>query len=231
MRPPVVLAVTVFGAILALVGIVVGQVALVILGVVLAVFVWGIRAMSATQARVDDSVDHLSPESRILVRPLKLIYNEMQEASKSKAESISPYLTEQALAESKRLLDQSVAALLLRDKLVRGGRGRYEANKSIGDLQIRLDSSTTEEEKASLKSALQARQQEVAHYDSLLPGISKIESSVKQAEAAMAEMRARMIASAPSGIAEQGSDPLREAVGRMQALSSSLSEAQEMLQR
>jgi methyl-accepting chemotaxis protein len=61
-------------------------------------------------------------------------------------------------------------------------------------------------------------------------GIKKIESSVKQAEAAMAEMRARMISGSSAGLAEQGSDPLREAVGRMKALSSSLSEAQEMLQ-
>jgi hypothetical protein len=54
---------------------------------------------------------------------------------------------------------------------------------------------------------------------------------VKQAEAAMAEMRARLISSASTGLAELGSDPLREAVGRMQALSSSLSEAQDILQR
>lgn len=231
MRLPVVLGITILGAILAIVGIVVGQVALVVLGIVLAIFVWGLKAMSTTQANVDDSIDHLSPESRILIRPLKRIYSEMQEATKGKAESISPYLAEQALAESKRLLDQSVAALLLRDKLVREGRGRYEANKSVDDLQARLDSSTTEDEKASLKSALDARHQEIAHYDSLQPGIAKIESSVKQAEAAMAEMRARMISSSSSGLAEQGSDPLRDAVGRMQALSSSLTEAQEMLRR
>lgn len=206
-----------------------GQVMLVILGVAVAVFVLGVRAMSMTQAKVDNSIDQLSPESRILVRPLKRIYLELEESQKGKSEQISPYLAEEALSESKRLLDHSVEALLLRDKLVREGRGRYEANKSVNDLQTRLDSSVSEEEKASLQSALEARRQELTHYDTLLPGIAQIESSVKQAEAAMAEMRARMISSSASGLAATGTDPLREAVGRMQALSSSLTEAQEML--
>jgi hypothetical protein len=230
-RPAAYLAAAIATILLVLFGIVLGKVALVIVGVAVGLFVAGIAAMGATQNRVDNSMDHLSPESRILVHPLKRIYNEMQEAARGKSENISSYLAEEALAESKRLLDQSIAALLLRDKLIREGRGRYEANKSVEDLQTRMNSSTSDEEKASLQSALAARQQEISHYDSLLPGISKIESSVKQAEAAMAEMRARMISSSSTGLAEQGSDPLREAVGRMQALSSSLSEAQDMLQR
>lgn len=225
------MSVLIAGAALALVGILLGQIGLVILGAALAVLMLGITSMRATQSKVADVTDQLSPESRILIRPLRHIYLEMQEAATGKSESISPYLAEEALSESKRLLDQSAAALLLRDRLVREGRGRYEASKSVTDLEARLASSTSEEEKASLQSALDARRQEIGHYDSMLPGIAKIESSVKQAEAAMAEMRARMLSTSSTGLAEQGSDPLREAVGRMKALSSSLSEAQDMLQQ
>ena len=215
----------------AVVATLVGQVALAVLGIAVAVFIVGVASMRATQNRVVDVTDDLSPESRILIRPLKRIYEQMQEAAEGKGEMISPYLAQEALAESKRLLDQSAAALTLRDRLVREGRGKYEATKSLADLELRLASSTSDEERASLQSALDARRQEVGHYDSLQPGIARIESSVKQAEAAMSEMRARMASASSSGLAEQGSDPLREAVGRMQALSSSLSEAQEMLQR
>ena len=82
-----------------------------------------------------------------------------------------------------------------------------------------------------MKSALDARTQEIGHYDQLKQGIAKIETSVKQAEAAMAEMRARLVSSGSADVAALGSDPLREAVGRMQALIASLTEAQEMLQK
>jgi len=217
--------------VLALIGIVINSVPLVILGVILALAIVAFQSLSKTRAiHASDQYDQLSAESRILVRPLKKIYEEMAQAAEGKSETISPYIAQEALSESDHLLKQSVAALLLRDRLVRESRGQYDASKSIGDLQSRIASSTSDDEKASLQSALDARQQEIGHYDQLKQGIAKIESSVKQAEAAMAEMRARLVSSGSAGVAAQGSDPLREAVGRMQSLSASLTEAQQMLE-
>ena len=214
----------------ALIGIVINSVPLVILGVIVAIAIVAVQSLSKTRAiHANDHYDELSAESRILVRPLKKIYEEMERAAEGKSESISPYIAQEALAESDHLLKQSIAALLLRDRLVRESRGQYDANKSIDDLQSRMSSATNDDEKTSLQSALDARQQEIGHYDQLKQGITKIESSVKQAEAAMAEMRARLVSSASQGVAAQGSDPLREAVGRMQSLSASLTEAQQML--
>lgn len=220
------------GLVTALVGGLLGNIPLVLLGIVVAFAVVAIGSLRATRAaHVDDSYEDLSPESRILIRPLKKIYNEMSDAAASKSETISPYLAQEALAESGQLLKQSMAALSLRDRLMRESRSRYDAEKSVDDLQSRLSTAQSEDEKTSLKSALDARTQEIGHYDQLKKGIAKIETSVKQAEAAMAEMRARLVSSGSADVAAQGSDPLREAVGRMQALSASLTEAQEMLQK
>ena len=220
------------GILIAVIGAAIEDIPLVILGLMIGIVVFGIVNMAKTRETfTDDHYDQLSPESRILVRPLKKIYNEMSEAAAGKSEAISPYIAQEALAESSKLLNQSVAALLLRDRLIRESRGRYDAEKSINDLQTRMSNASSDDEKTSLQSALDARNQEIGHYDQLKSGIAKIESSVKQAEAAMAEMRAKLISSGSAGVAAQGSDPLREAVGRMQALSASLSEAQEMLQR
>ena len=219
------------GAIVAIIGLLINSVPLVILGVLVAIAVLAVQSLSKARiAHQDDQYDQLSAESRILVRPLKKIFQEMEQAAEGKSESISPYIAQEALSESGQLLKQSIAALLLRDRLVRESRGQYDASKSLDDLQSRLTTATSDDEKASLQSALDARKQELGHYDQLKQGISKIENSVKQAEAAMAEMRARLVSSASQGVAAQGSDPLREAVGRMQALSASLTEAQQMLE-
>ncbi|MEA2551869.1 MAG: hypothetical protein QOJ65_45 [Fimbriimonadaceae bacterium] len=219
------------GLIIAIMGVAINQVPLVILGVIFGLLAVAIAAMQRTQGeRQADPAEELSPESRILLRPLKKLLEEMEKAASGKSENVSQYLAEEALQESRVLLRQSAAALQLRDRLIKESRGGYGAQKSADELQARLTSSTNEDERTSLQGALEARKQEIGHYETVEEGIKKIESSVKQAEAAMAEMRARMISGSSAGLAEQGSDPLREAVGRMKALSSSLSEAQEMLQ-
>lgn len=216
----------------ALLGAAIGQTAIVMLGLILGVLAVAFTAMKSAQAlREDDPAEELGPESRILLRPLKMLYQEMQDAAEGKSESISPYIAQEALQESKQLLEQSAAALRLRDRLLKESRSGYSAQKSAEDLEARLATAASEDERTSLQSALDARKQELGHYSTLEQGIAKIESSVKQAEAAMAEMRAKLISSGAAGLAQQGSDPLRETVGRMRALSTSLTEAQEMLQQ
>ena len=230
--PPAVLAGILISLVVAVIGALISSIPLVVIGILFMFAVLAGATLSKTRAsHQEDHYDDLAPDSRILVRPLRKIYQEMEEAAGGKSEAISPYIAQEALAESQRLLNQSITALMLRDRLVRESRGRYDAEKSISDLQTRIASATSDDEKVSLQSALEARNQEVSHYEILKQGIAKIESSVKQAEAAMAEMRARLITSGSANVAQQGSDPLREAVGRMQALSASLTEAQEMLNR
>lgn len=227
MRLPIVAAV--LGLLLVVVGLTIHQLALVILGVALAVVLVAISAMRTTQTRLEDPIEDLSPESRILIRPLRHIYQEVEQAANEK--DASNFMAKDALAECKHLLDQSAAALRTRDQLVKEKRGRYEAEKSIADLKARLASASTEDEKNSLQSALTARTQEIANYDTLNDSIAKIESSVKQAEAAMAEMRAGMVTASTAGLADAANDPMRDAIGRMRALSATMIEVQDLTQK
>src|SRR5579885_177845 len=169
----------IIGLSIALIGILLGQVSIVILGVLVGLLIVGITSMRVTQATHSEQIgDDLSADSRILIRPLKKIYAEMEDAASGRSATISPYIATEALQESKRLLQQSVAALQLRDRLKREGRGEYDAQKSVADLQIRIQDSSSDEERTSLQSALDARKQEVGHYEMLKQGISKIETSV-----------------------------------------------------
>lgn len=219
------------GLAVAVVGILINQVAVVVLGLVFGLLAVALLAMRSTQEMSADVTDDLSPESRILIKPLRKLYQEMQDAAAGKSASISPYLATEAMQEAKRLLDKSAGALALRDRLVKQSREAYPAQKNIEDLQASLAAATTDEERTSLQSAITARQQELAHYGEIKDGVAKIESSVRQAEAALAEMRAKMVSSGSAGLADQGSDSLRDAVGRMQALSTSLTEVQQLDQQ
>lgn len=213
-------------------GIFLNSIPMVVLGLIVGVLIVAVVTMKQAQAsREADPAEDLSPESRTLLRPLKKIYQEMQDAADGKSETLSPYIAVEALNESKQLLDQSAAALKLRDRLLKESRQGYNAQKGAEDLQARLSAASSDDERASLESALTARQQEIGHYKTLEEGIAKIESSVKQAEATMAEMRAKLVSSGAAGMVTDGNDPLRETVGRMRSLSTSLTEAQEMLEQ
>jgi hypothetical protein len=220
------------GLTIALIGAVFGQIPIVILGVVIGILWIALISMRASQAVHPMNIaDDLSADSRILIKPLRTMYTEIESAAEGKSPSLSAYLAKEALQESRQLLEKSATALAVRDKLAKQMRAKYDAQKSITDIESRLATSMSDDEKTSLKTALAARQQELTHYDTLQQGIDKIETSVRQAGAIMAEMRANMLSSASAGLAEQQNDPLRESMGRMQALTASMSETQQMLEQ
>jgi hypothetical protein len=128
----------VMGLIIAIMGVAINQVPLVILGVIFGLLAVAIAAMQRTQGeRQADPAEELSPESRILLRPLKKLLEEMEKAASGKSENVSQYLAEEALQESRVLLRQSAAALQLRDRLIKESRGGYGAQKSADELQAR----------------------------------------------------------------------------------------------
>ena len=219
------------GLAIAVVGAALGQVPIVVLGVVLGLLIVGIVSMRVTQSlHVEEIGSDLSPDSRILLKPLRASYLELEAASQGKVQTLSPYLASEAMQEARQLLEKSASALALRDRFIKQSRGSYEAQKSTEDLQARLATAMSDEERASLKTAIDARQNELGHYQSLKDAAAKIETSVRQSTAIMAELRANMFSSASTALAQDQADPLRESLGRMQSLTKSLTEAEGLLQ-
>jgi hypothetical protein len=210
-----------------------GNIPLIFLGLLCFVAAVGFDAAKGAQkARSEEVGEDLSPQSRTMIRPLKRTYEELEEVVRQNRDSSTiAVLGVEALTEAKRILQQSSESLALRDRIVRSMRGKYEADKSVAALSQQVSEAKTDEERASLQSAQEARKTESAHYASLEEYLPKIDSGIRQADAALAELKARLATGAAGERATAGGeDDLRESVGRLKALSVSYDEAKEMLE-
>jgi hypothetical protein len=180
------------------------------------------------KATQEHTADELSPEARTIFRKLQRLYNELEETAKRNKDTASPFVAQEALTEGSKLLKHSSEALLLRDRLKKELWGRYDAQKGIEDLQGRLSTAASDEEKTNLERTLSARNQELEQYGTLESTVAKIDSSIQQAEALLSEMKARVASSAASGAAEESVEGLREAVGRMRSLNASVDEIEQL---
>jgi hypothetical protein len=104
------------------------------------------------------------------------------------------------------------------------------AEQEVEDLTQRAESATSEAERQALEGAREARQLELGHYDKVTTTIAHIDSGVRQAEAALSEMKARLAVSSGSEKAlSAGDEELRDTVGRLKSLSVSYAEAEQTL--
>ncbi len=217
--------------IIAIAGALFGSVAAVAVGLIGAVGSVGLLAgRTAQERRSEYSVDELSPDARMLLKPLRKIADDISEIVATHKDSPTVQVVgQEALTESERLIDQVRKSLAARDQLKKSMRGRAEAEKEIGEARMRLEFAD-ETEKASLQAAIDARTMEVEHYKEIEPVLKRVEVSVNQAEAVLAEMKARLSVSATSGLVqEQGSDDLRETIGRLKSLSSGYDEVDQLM--
>lgn len=136
-----------------------------------------------------------------------------------------------AMAEAERIRNQVSEALMRRSGLRKAVAGRSSAEVEIARLTERHAAATSEDEKASLASALEARTLELDHYTDAQVAMDRIDSGVRQAEAALSEMKARLevgVTSQQAQVAEP-LDDIRDTIGRMKAISVSYEEADEVL--
>lgn len=180
------------------------------------------------QVREMATGEDLSAESRTMYRKVERLYTELQETAERNKETASPFVAQEALMEGEKLMRQVSDALKVRDKLKKEAQGQYLAEKGISDLEDRLTTATSDEERTTLNTAIAARQTELEQYKSIQSTIDKIDSSLHQAEALLGEMRARVASSATGETGEQGVEGLREAIGRMKALNASVEEIEEI---
>lgn len=179
----------------------------------------------------DAETEALRPESRTLLRPIRRLHEEIAALvdGAAKGSSVS-MLGQEIVSESKRILDQAGRSLSVRDELVRAGKERYTAEKEVAELEVKLSSAATVAEHEALEGALTARRIELNHYSQIETTVTQIDGSLRQAEAALSEMKARLLVNATGERAAAGSDAdLRETIGRVKALSISVDEAEQML--
>lgn len=193
------------------------------------ILVGAIRKGATT--RSSDSVDGMDGDSRALFVPIKRLVGEIEEiVTRHQDGALMRTIGEEARTEAIRIREQIAKALAIRSDLKRARRGASLANQEIGRLQTAI-ATADEGEKPGLESTLAARQIELEHYASVNESIEAIDRAVKQAEAGLSEIRARLAVGVTGELTASSSadDNLRESLSRMKALSISVDEAEQVL--
>lgn len=180
---------------------------------------------SASLAEADDN---LSNEDHARLSPLRRLKREIYEIVEGKAgDPTVSVIGKEAMREADRIYDQCAQLLRVRRELNRAFVGRSSAERELRNLEEDLAAAKTEAEKSALASALEARRLEAAHYSEADQALERIEAGLRQAQAALSEMKARL---ATVSVGDTGaSSELEETLGRLRTLGTSLDEAEEWL--
>ncbi|MGV3616423.1 MAG: hypothetical protein ACO1SV_13925 [Fimbriimonas sp.] len=212
---------------------VLGQYALAAIALIAWIGLLAFGAMKQTATvRSEDPTEAMDADSRALFSPVRRLTNEIEELVRRNGDTaLMRTVGAEAKAEAQRIREQVAHALKVRGELKRALRGRSTAAQQITELDEKASVALTDAEREALAGAAEARRLELSHYGTVEQALARIDGGVRQAEAALSEIRARLAVAASGEKAAQAeqSDDLRETVSRLKALSLSVDEAEQML--
>ena len=181
--------------------------------------------------RAEDPRETLNPESLSIYHRIRRLANEVS------AFSERPTLPEglrgianEAAGESKRILGQLRENLRIRQELKRLALSGGLVERDIANLTSSLDAATSDTERSSFQRALDAKKMEQGHYGELRSVIEHIDANIRNAEASLSELKGRIAAAmGASAVDNANQEDLRDAIGRMRALSLTVEEARPWL--
>lgn len=180
-----------------------------------------------TQSQQENRHD-LSNEDHARLAPLRRLRTEIREIVAAKAGDPSVTVVgAEAVHEAERIYEQCVHLLKARRELNRAFVGRSAATQELEKLERDLASATSDVERSALESALEARRLEASHYTTADQALERIDAGLRQAQAALSEMKARL-ATVSAGNTETSFE-LEETLGRLRTLGTSLDEAEAWL--
>lgn len=217
------------GAVLLGAGIVLSSLGLVVTGVAVLLgtgFAFSVRQNKAASAR--DLMETIRPEDRVRLRPMLRLKDEIAQIVAANRQSTSiAIIGQEALEEAERLGVHVAEMLQLRAKVRRPMAQSANPSVAAERLEAELEIAGSELERQALEAAVAARKLEGDHYGKVQEAIDRIDSNVKQAEATLAEMKARLLAAAAQGA--ENDDELRDTLSRLRSLDKSLDEAEQLL--
>ena len=217
-------------AAVAALGLVFGQPGIAVLAMVGWVASLAYYSMRAAAAKRHDS--EISAEGRTMLRPIKELREEI--AGYVRSFSDRPEISViggEALREADTLIAHTERLVDVRDDLTKALKGRAAAKRELARLRKRAKSSVSEAESRSLRSAVEARENEIERYKTVDAAMRRLVSNLQEAEAALSEIKARL-ATGAVGAQTDGldTDDLAGMVSRLRTLSTSFDEAEEMME-
>lgn len=175
----------------------------------------------------------MNPESRLLLRPLKDLQEELITIVRQNSDVVTVRVVGgEAIAEANNLVERATKLVETRAHIKRTLRGKGEAQVRLRQLEAQLERSANDAERESLSGAIDATNKEIQQYSELDSALERIDIHLRDAEASMREIKTRISIGAAGDRMEAGEEgDMRELVGRLRSLGSSIQEAEEMLEQ
>ncbi|HWA82946.1 MAG TPA: hypothetical protein VG820_05915 [Fimbriimonadaceae bacterium] len=174
------------------------------------------------------TADALGPEARSLLHPVEKLTGDIgrirDENGSSQAVQV---LGGETLQEANEFLSKAGQALMARERGKRLLRERDAVEKELSTARMRLEFAS-ERERRSLEETIRARTADAERLAEIGRGMKAVEIGLSEAEAALAEVKARLAAMAVGErLADSPREGLRETIGRLRSIASTFPAAEE----
>ncbi|MCH7902980.1 MAG: hypothetical protein IH944_00260 [Armatimonadetes bacterium] len=173
----------------------------------------------------------LTAAGRQLIKPLVAARAELDKAVRSgllRPEFAS--ISQEALREADAIIEQASRRVDAYDGFSRTIKDRKSAEFKLAQLEEKLASQMSDEERQSLLSAISSWRGVLERYEEIQAGMAKIESTVNSAADAMIDVKDRLLNTGQSsGVEDLDDDDLPGMVDRLKTLTATIEEADEMI--
>lgn len=190
------------------------------------------QVMAGASRRSQDPTELMDADSRSLFNPIRRLVADIEAVAAKKDSMVARVMGAESVEEARRIREQCAKALIARTELRKASRDKSVAELDYAELSRKAEAAATESERQALLSAKAARELEIQHYQTATEAIGRIDSAIRQTEAALGEMKARLaVAASNEKATTSGADDLRDTIGRLKALSVSYDEAENLLRQ
>ncbi|HXH61239.1 MAG TPA: hypothetical protein VNI20_07755 [Fimbriimonadaceae bacterium] len=165
---------------------------------------------------------NMSPETRGILRRLQSLQTEFKSiASSQNSNAEARVVAEQVLAEFDALFQQARDLDSVTTQYVATVTAKKNAEKEIGLLKDHIKATG---EDSSLDLAIEARKRELEHHEHVISSVDSVRDRMNKAITELGSLRDKLVATEP----EVGDDGLTGLVDRLQVLSKSYDEAEQI---
>jgi hypothetical protein len=189
-----------------------------------------VRRQRKPRLMADDlPIEYLNEHHRLL-RPLRQTRHQIEKLTLDHQDSaVIKALGSEVLREADNVISDCSTLILQIDKLRKISLQKPTAVKALKALRSKELVARSEAEASQYRAAAQARESEIAHYDTAAKHADALEAVVLQAHAVVSELYAKLYTSVQNTNSLQyETESLRSGLGRLRTLRESVSEADEM---
>ncbi|MBS1700627.1 MAG: hypothetical protein JST12_03130 [Armatimonadetes bacterium] len=184
---------------------------------------------SVREANSQDDFPTLSFDSQAFYRPIRSLRREIRNIVTASDDPAVHAMSSSVNDELDATHERVVLALQTRDGLRKAIDSHANIQSEMDRLQRLHDEAESPQEKLSYAKAMESKQGELQEYQKARTIIKKIENEIEVTKASLSELKAKLAVSNASANATDRASDLRSSLGALDAIQSSVLEAQDVL--